>query len=61
MDNLTLAMLRCYFGFLVGHFLFFYARIFQVIVQVVLHDAVVGVVHEIGESRRGCVERLVEL
>ena len=61
MEIFKLAMLRCYFGFLVDHFLFFYARVFQVIVQVVLHDAVVRVVHKISEGRRGCVERLVEL
>ena len=61
MEFLKLAVLRCYFGFLVDHFALVYARVFQVIVQVVFHDLVVRVVHEMGEGRRGCVERFVEL
>ena len=61
MDISKLISLRCYFGFLVDHLVLFHARICQVIVQVVFHYAVVRVVHEVGEGRRGCVERFVEL
>ena len=54
-------MLRYYFGFLIDHFTLVYARVFQVIVQVVFHDLVIRVVHEMGDGRRGCVEWFVEL
>ena len=56
-----MAVLRCYFGFLVDNFSLVYARVFQVIVQVAFHDLVIRVVHEMGDGRRGCVERFVEL